>query len=87
MFSPAEDSEERPIMESSSGAVMRPPGQQLRLGAMRRGQVDGDVSPSGSLHCHVGLDVLQEVDISMVSHLHLGGSAAAARNTHLVEDY
>ena len=85
MFSPAEDSEEGPIMEASSGAVMWPSGQQLRLGSMGRGQVDGDISTSGSLHCHVGLDVLQEVDISMVSHLHLG-SSAAARNTHLVED-
>ena len=63
--------------------VVRPPGQQLRLGAVRRGEVDGEISASGSLDGHMGLYMLQEVDTPMVSHLHLGCPGAGAGDGHL----
>ena len=63
--------------------VMRSPGQQLRLGAARRGEVDGEVTTPGSLDGDMSLDMLQEVDTAVVSHLHLGCPAAGARNGHL----
>ena len=85
VLAPAEHRQEGPVVEAGPGAVVRPPGQQLGLGAGGRGQVDGDVAPPGGLHRHVGLDVLQEVDVPVVGDLHLGGPAAAARHAHLAD--
>ena len=85
ILSPAEHGEERPVVESGSGAVVRPAGEKLGLGAARRGQVHGDVAPPGGLHRHVGLDVLQEVHVPVVGDLHLGGPAAAGGDAHLTD--
>ena len=81
VLSPAEHSEEGPVVEAGPGGVVRPPGQELRLGAVRGGQIDGQVSPPRGLHRDVSLDMLQEVDVPVVRHLHLSAPAARGGDT------
>ena len=79
---PAEHRQEGPVMEACPGGVVRSPGQELGLGSLRRGEEYGEVSSPGRLNRDVSLDVLQEVDISVVGDLHLGTPAAGGGDGH-----